>query len=274
MKKLSMFVASVAIVMAAGCTKYEDHVAVDSVRTMEPTMGTEFTKALAKEYATYAVFEAEKEYEWHHAAGFANKSQGAAKGEMVMPEKVADWEVPAGRVGTLDGSRAKLLSLLDAGARERVPEHAAKAQVMFDCWVEEEAEGDETSQCKAVFEKILPLLEGQAKIVKTFIVYFDFNKADITPAAAKTLDEVATEQGIIKPTQVFLSGHTDTVGNSGYNEQLSNRRAQAVAAELALRGVASKMLDLKHYGEANLAVSTGDNVQEGKNRRVEIYFEK
>ena len=70
-----------------------------------------------------------------------------------------------------------------------------------------------------------------------------------------------------------MSGHTDTVGKSAYNDKLSAKRADAVAAALAKLGVSSKV-DQKAFGFTKLAVPTKANVKEGKNRRVEIYFEK
>ena len=70
-----------------------------------------------------------------------------------------------------------------------------------------------------------------------------------------------------------MSGHTDTVGKSAYNDKLSAKRASAVAAALAKLGVSSKV-DQKSFGFTKLAVPTKANIKEGKNRRVEIYFEK
>ena len=111
------------------------------------------------------------------------------------------------------------------------------------------------------------------KIVKTFIVYFDFNKATITKASQKTLKDVAAAQGEIKPSSIYVAGHTDTVGKSAYNDSLSAKRANAVAAALGKLGVAAKV-DQKSFGMTKLAVPTKANVKEVKNRRVEIYFEK
>ncbi|KIM00637.1 Outer membrane protein assembly factor YaeT precursor [Paramagnetospirillum magnetotacticum MS-1] len=242
-----------------------------------PTAGSAFTKALFAEYKAYAIQEAKVEYEWDDAAIFARKGLRAATGESVAPAEVTDWEVPAARTAELTAARARLVGYFGNGARERVPAAAAKAQVMFDCWVEEEHEGDANSDCRAAFLKIEPELQVKAaapapKIVKTFIVYFDFNKSTLTKEAQKTLKEVVASAGQIKPSSIYVAGHTDTVGKAGYNDKLSKARAAAVEKQLAKLGV--KSIDAKAFGFAKLAVPTKANTKEAKNRRVEIYFEK
>ncbi len=112
------------------------------------------------------------------------------------------------------------------------------------------------------------------RIVKTFIVYFDFDSADINAGADKVLNEIEAAVKSMSPNQILLSGHTDTSGNSAYNRRLSIRRSQAVAKALASRGIKSRVMDMQHYGESKLMVPTADGVKEAGNRRVEVYFEK
>ncbi|MGE5503831.1 MAG: OmpA family protein [Actinomycetota bacterium] len=282
MKLIRMLPALAGAALLAACATPWEVSDVNAVQKAQATGGTAFTKALLAEYAAYAKYEAEVEYEWDDAAIFARKGLRAAGGEAVEPAQVSDYsKVPAARVPELADARARLMGYFAGGSRERVPAASATAQVKFDCWVEEENEGDANSDCRAAFLKIEPELKPKAvaepakpKIIKTFIVYFDFNKADITKAAKKTLDEVAAEQKKLQPANIYLSGHTDTVGTSAYNDKLSAKRANAVAAALGKMGVASKVLDLKSFGKTKPAVATKDNVKEGKNRRVEIYFEK
>lgn len=242
-----------------------------------PTVGSPFTKALFTEYKGYAKHEATVEYEWDHAVVFARKGMAAHQGKITDPEVTADWPLMPDRVKELDAARARLIGYFGNGARERVPAAAAKAQVMFDCWIEEEAEGDTNSDCRAAFLKVEPELQVKAavpakKIVKTFIVYFDFNKSGLTKEAMKTLKEVEAAAAEIKPTTIYVSGHTDTVGNAKYNEKLSSARAAAVEKQLAKQGI--KSVDAKSFGFSKLAVPTKANTKEAKNRRVEIYFEK
>lgn len=242
-----------------------------------PTVGSPFTKSLFTEYKAYAKHEATVEYEWDHAVVFARKGMAAHQGKISDPEKTADWPLMPDRVKELDAARARLVGYFGNGARERVPAAAAKAQVMFDCWIEEEAEGDTNSDCRAAFLKVEPELQVKAampakKIVKTFIVYFDFNKSNLTKEAMKVLKEVEAAAAEIKPSSIYVAGHTDTVGKAGYNDKLSKARAASVEKQLAKQGI--KSIDAKSFGFTKLAVPTKANTKEAKNRRVEIYFEK
>lgn len=242
-----------------------------------PTVGSPYTKALFTEYKAYAKHEATVEYEWDHAVVFARKGMAAHQGKISDPEKTADWPLMPDRAKELDAARARLVGYFGNGARERVPAAAAKAQVMFDCWIEEEAEGDTNSDCRAAFLKVEPELQVKAampakKIVKTFIVYFDFNKSNLTKEAIKVLKEVEAAAAEIKPSSIYVAGHTDTVGKAGYNDKLSKARAAAVEKQLAKQGI--KSIDAKSFGFTKLAVPTKANTKEAKNRRVEIYFEK
>ncbi|OAN50649.1 hypothetical protein A6A04_17615 [Paramagnetospirillum marisnigri] len=280
MKQFRLAVILGMTALAGACaTPWEVSEVNEIMAAPAPTAGSAFTKALFAEYKAYATYEAKEEFEWDDAAIFARKGLRAATGEVVAPEEISAWNVPAARVKELSDARARLIGYYGNGARERVPAAAAKAQAKFDCWVEEENEGDTTSDCRAAFLKLEPELQVKAvapaapKIVKTFIVYFDFNKATLTKDAQKVLKDVAAATGEIKPTSIYVSGHTDAVGKSAYNDKLSANRANAVSAALGKLGVASKV-DQKYFGKTKLAVPTKDNVKEAKNRRVEIYFEK
>ena len=70
--------------------------------------------------------------------------------------------------------------------------------------------------------------------------------------------------------QIDVNGYTDTSGSPQYNQGLSIRRAQAVAAELIKDGVPKNSIAIQGYGETHLLVSTGPEVREPQNRRVEI----
>lgn len=278
--KLSHLAAALGLtaLLGACATPWEVADVNEIMEAPAATAGSAFTKGLFTEYKAYAIHEAKEEYEWDHAAVFARKGLKAATGAMVDPEMTADWSVPADRVAELNAARARLVGYWGNGARERVPAAAAKAQVMFDCWVEEEAEGDSNSDCRAAFLKVEPELQVKAampakpKIVKTFVVYFDFAKSNLNKEAMAVLKEVGAAANDIKPTTIYVAGHTDTVGNSGYNDKLSTSRAASVEKELAKMGI--KSVDAKAFGFSKLAVPTKSNVKEAKNRRVEIFFEK
>ena len=103
-------------------------------------------------------------------------------------------------------------------------------------------------------------------------VTFATNSAEINTGFQSTLDTVANSLIQYPNSLIDVYGFTDTTGSDSYNQDLSERRAQAVANYLTSRGVASTRVATVGYGEnpQYLRVQTGDNVNEPQNRRVEI----
>jgi len=104
---------------------------------------------------------------------------------------------------------------------------------------------------------------------RTFLVFFDWSKADLTDRARQIIGEAASSRGQ-GVTRIEVNGFTDRSGPADYNMQLSIRRANAVAAELVRRGVPRNEIVTRGFGEENNLVPTADGVREPQNRRVEI----
>jgi outer membrane protein OmpA-like peptidoglycan-associated protein len=105
---------------------------------------------------------------------------------------------------------------------------------------------------------------------RTFLVFFDWDRADLTDRARQIIAEAATNAQRGGVTRIEVSGHADRTGTPQYNMQLSMRRAQNVAAELERRGIVRSAMTLQAFGETRPLVPTADNVREPQNRRVEI----
>jgi len=105
-----------------------------------------------------------------------------------------------------------------------------------------------------------------------YIVFFEWNKSDITAEAASILDNAVTAYGDCGQAQVMLAGYTDTSGTPKYNLGLSQRRADAVSAYVTSKGIPAGVVTSKAFGETNLRVQTADGVRELQNRRVEITY--
>jgi outer membrane protein OmpA-like peptidoglycan-associated protein len=105
---------------------------------------------------------------------------------------------------------------------------------------------------------------------RTFLVFFDWNRADLTARARQIISEAAQARSRQQVTRIEVNGHTDTSGSARYNQGLSERRAAAVAAELVRLGVPRGEIVTRGFGQSQLLVPTPDNVREPQNRRVEI----
>ncbi len=104
----------------------------------------------------------------------------------------------------------------------------------------------------------------------SFIVFFEFDSATITPPAGRILDDVAAAYRDGKKATVALDGHADRSGSNAYNQRLSQRRAGAAKAALVERGVPVDAIATAAFGETRPRVATADGVRQQENRRVEI----
>ncbi|MCW8085647.1 OmpA family protein [Sabulicella glaciei] len=105
---------------------------------------------------------------------------------------------------------------------------------------------------------------------RTYLVFFDWDRADLTDRARQIISDAAQNSRRTQSTRIEVSGHADRSGTPQYNQRLSERRAEAVAAELVRNGVSRSEIGVQAFGESRPLVPTGDGVREPQNRRVEI----
>ncbi len=287
---IKTLVVGAAAVALSACTTVSS---IDRVAEME-TSGSEFTRALHAGYVELAYKEAGF-YDWIDAGFFRDKAEAAGMGEVVLPEDPNTWSIDdEAMLAELNSERPRLLAALDDNGRSDFPDLAAFAQTSYDCWVEEAEEGPEHNgpvaahqpreigKCRAdyltameelTFVEEVELIMEEEVMASEFIVYFGWDVAELSPLAQSFLDDVAGEAMLQDPSAIFVGGFTDTSGSAEYNMALSERRAQNVASYLTGQGVNGSIMDVRWFGQNDLAVDTADNVREPNNRRVEIVFE-
>jgi outer membrane protein OmpA-like peptidoglycan-associated protein len=118
-----------------------------------------------------------------------------------------------------------------------------------------------------------PAVAPVPSVPKSYLVFFDFNKSDLTPQAVSIVNQAAANAVPAKVTQLTVTGHTDTVGSDAYNMRLSRRRAESVAAQLEKDGIPSSEIAIVAKGKRDLLVPTADGVKEPQNRRVQIVYD-
>lgn len=269
------------ILPLAACQTYS----LEELRKAEPK-GNEFQQALAKEYLQLAS-EDERNYNWSGSWHFADKGLFAAYGNDVGPENISDWNIPEDRKADLEKARDDLLTALRPEVVTAHPELAARAYRYFDCWVEREQGAWETNRiadCRHGFEDALSELMNETQPASSgagaggvdttsYIVFFAWNRADVSKAGMKIVSEVADSLAGENGYEVVLNGHTDTTGLEKYNLGLSKRRAESVKAALVKRGVDAGAIKIFAFGESDPRVPTADGVDEPQNRRVEIFIQ-
>jgi OmpA-OmpF porin, OOP family len=107
---------------------------------------------------------------------------------------------------------------------------------------------------------------------KVYLVFFDWDKYNITPEGHQIIQLAAQQYRAGGSVRLQVTGYTDLSGPAGYNQRLSERRANAVANALAALGVARTDMVVTGRGMNDPRVPTALGVREPQNRRVEILF--
>jgi outer membrane protein OmpA-like peptidoglycan-associated protein len=105
-----------------------------------------------------------------------------------------------------------------------------------------------------------------------FLVFFDSDRDTITPEGMAVIRQAAEAYRAGGSVQLMVTGYTDRSGSPGYNQRLSERRANNVAGALARLGVPRNQMAVTGRGENDNRVPTAAGVREPQNRRVEIVF--
>ncbi len=257
--------------------------------------GSAFAKQLAVDYLDYAKSEA-AQYDWIDSNYFAKKGRHAAAGEEVLPEDSDKWSRIATNVRPdLRTARTRLMSALGNGSKTTMPAVAARAQVSYDCWVEQQQEGwqvEDIARCRDDYYRYVAQLEGPRPVAQapapapvtpvaptpapvtaeTYVVFFAFDRSEISPVAASVLDRAVADYKRLGMTRVRIEGFTDRSGTDSYNQALSDRRAKSVTAYMAGKGVPANSIASQGFGETRPRVATADGERNAENRRAEITF--
>ena len=110
------------------------------------------------------------------------------------------------------------------------------------------------------------------EIPRTYLVFFDWDRADLRPDSIPIVREAAANAGKTSLTRIVTTGHADRSGPDAYNLRLSKRRAETIKAELVRLGIPETEIKVFWKGEQEPLVPTDDGIREPQNRRVEIVF--
>jgi outer membrane protein OmpA-like peptidoglycan-associated protein len=118
----------------------------------------------------------------------------------------------------------------------------------------------------------LPPAAPPPPVQKVFLVFFDWDKYNITAEGERIIELAAQQYKAGGSVKLQVTGYTDTTGSYAYNQRLSERRANAVATRLVALGVARSDMSVAGRSFNDLRVPTPPGVREPQNRRVEILF--
>ena len=151
-----------------------------------------------------------------------------------------------------------------AGLRWNFGAPAAAAPQYKDCW--------DGSSVPVAAECPPQLTEDTAANLDPInvIVYFDYDKSNLTPEASNLIKEASSRALANDVNTVVVSGHADRSGGSAYNQALSENRAAVVRDALIANGIPADSIRVDSYGEDRPAKPTEDGIREPLNRRTEV----
>lgn len=126
------------------------------------------------------------------------------------------------------------------------------------------------SSAEEVRERFSAALAAQPERPVSYILYFEPGSEMLTPVSKVEFDKVRKEIAERAASEVTVIGHTDRVGSQQSNDELSKKRADGIRELLIQTGVRAEKLEAVGRGERDPLLATEDEVDEPKNRRVEI----
>ncbi|HEV2044166.1 MAG TPA: OmpA family protein [Sphingomicrobium sp.] len=114
------------------------------------------------------------------------------------------------------------------------------------------------------------LLGGLPPPARTFTLYFQQGKVELSPESRGEVAALRSEVARRPGADVEVTGHTDTMGDGDYNDDLSLKRAEEVLSLLVSAGFDRSLMTAVGRGERELRERTADSVSNARNRRVEV----
>jgi len=134
------------------------------------------------------------------------------------------------------------------------------------------AQAEDAQAARRALEELKAKQTERGMVLTLGDVLFDTAAATLKPGAELTIGRLADFLAQNPETRIMVEGHTDSQGSDAYNQELSQRRAQAVADALMTRGIAATRLTVIGRGEGFPVAANETTAGRQQNRRVEVVF--
>jgi outer membrane protein OmpA-like peptidoglycan-associated protein len=147
---------------------------------------------------------------------------------------------------------------------------ANSRQVAESALSQRDQANQETARVQAELDALKATPTPRGMVLTLGDVLFDTGRAELKPGAGRTLDQLTQFLVEHPDRRVQIDGFTDSVGTDSYNEELSQRRANAVRQALIARGIDSSRIGTEGYGKSYPVADNNDSGGRQLNRRVEV----
>jgi outer membrane protein OmpA-like peptidoglycan-associated protein len=185
-------------------------------------------------------------------------------------QQIADGEAERNAVLLQAREREARLASSQAAANEQAAEAARQAARLAE--QRAQANRQQLEQSKRELAALQAKQTDRGMVLTLGDVLFDTDQADLKPGAGPTIDRLAQFLRDNEDTRLLVEGYTDSRGSEEYNQDLSRRRAAAVASALESRGIARDRVNVAGRGETLPVASNDTAAGRQLNRRVEIVF--
>jgi outer membrane protein OmpA-like peptidoglycan-associated protein len=257
----------IALAMAGCASTPEPNAALENARTLVQAAQADSS---VNKYAALDLDAAKKQLEIAEAAAIHHRDADIAQPAYLAAQtarlaqahgaaKADDARVAAGQAErdkiqlaarTRDVANEKMATNAALGQRDEAAERAARLQ-------------GEVDQLKAT-----PTPRGL--VLTLGDVLFNTGRSELNPGAARKLDQLAQFLNDHPERRVQIDGFTDSVGTDSYNQDLSQRRADAVKSSLMARGIDASRIGSQGYGKGYPVANNTDSGGRQLNRRVEV----
>jgi outer membrane protein OmpA-like peptidoglycan-associated protein len=147
---------------------------------------------------------------------------------------------------------------------------AARTREAENAKLEAAKSKQETARVQSELDALNATTTPRGMVLTLGDVLFDTGRAELKSGASRNLDQLAKFLVEHPERRVQVDGFTDSVGTDSYNEELSQRRADAVREALITRGVEPSRIGTEGYGKAYPVATNADSGGRQLNRRVEV----
>jgi outer membrane protein OmpA-like peptidoglycan-associated protein len=206
----------------------------------------------------------------HHDADVAQPAylatQNARIAQAHAAAKADDARVAAGQT-----ERDRIMLAARTREAENAKASAANSQaIAADALSQRDQANENAAQAQAELEALKATPTARGLVLTLGDVMFDTGRSELKSGGMRKIEQLAQFLTEHPDRRVQIDGFTDSVGSDAYNEELSQRRADAVKAALVSRNIDPARIGTEGYGKAYPVASNSDSGGRQLNRRVEV----
>lgn len=249
-----------ALALAACASTPQPNAALETARA---TVRTAEADPNVAKYAALDLEAAKKYLDVAEAAAMKNKEADIAQPAYLATQTARLAEVRA----SAKADDARVAS--GQAERDRI-QLAARTREVQNAKMATDAANQQAARLQAEIDALKATPTDRGLVLTLGDVLFDTGKADLNSGASRKLDQLGQFLTEHPDRRVQIDGFTDSIGSDSYNQELSQRRADAVKTALLTRGIDPSRIGTVGYGKAFPVANNNDSGGRQLNRRVEV----